>query len=94
MIGAGPLSFYADPGKTGFEMSAITRIKEIYADHGFRTVSGEGGISVRAGEVRQSVLRRMAISASGRAWRTEGHVEEIGGARRGQHAIRAAYLDA
>src|SRR4051794_25939381 len=44
VIGSGPLEFYADPGKTGFELSAITRIKDLYAKHGFRTVSGEGGI--------------------------------------------------
>ena len=44
VIGAGPLEFFADPGKTGFELSAITRIKDIYATIGFRTVSGEGGL--------------------------------------------------
>lgn len=43
VIGAGPLVFYSDPGKTGFEFSAITRIREIYAANGIRTVSGEGG---------------------------------------------------
>ncbi len=43
VVGAGPLTFYSDPGKTGFEMSAISRIKDIYAKQGFRTVSGEGG---------------------------------------------------
>ena len=43
VIGAGPLEFYVDPGKTGFEMSAITRIRHIYETEGFRTVSGEGG---------------------------------------------------
>jgi mono/diheme cytochrome c family protein len=43
VIGAGPLEFFADPGKTGFEMSAVARIREIYAANGFRTVSGEGG---------------------------------------------------
>lgn len=46
VIGAGPLEFYSDPGKTGFEMSAITRIRDIYAANGFRTVSGEGGKAV------------------------------------------------
>jgi len=45
VIGAGPLQFYVDPGKTGFEMSAIHRIKDIDAAYGFRTVSGEGGFS-------------------------------------------------
>jgi hypothetical protein len=45
VVGAGPIEFYADPGKTGFEMSAIHRIKDIYATYGFRTVSGEGGFS-------------------------------------------------
>jgi hypothetical protein len=43
VIGAGPLQFYHDPGKTGYELSAITRIQEIYRSHGFRTASGEGG---------------------------------------------------
>jgi len=44
VIGAGPLGFYSDPGNTGFEFSAITRIKDIYERNGYRTVSGEGGI--------------------------------------------------
>lgn len=43
IIGSGPLEFFTDPGKTGFELSAITRIKDIYAANGIRTVSGEGG---------------------------------------------------
>ncbi|MEP7340851.1 MAG: DUF1592 domain-containing protein, partial [Acidobacteriota bacterium] len=43
VIGSGPLGFFSDPGKTGFELSAITRIKDIYAANGIRTVSGEGG---------------------------------------------------
>jgi hypothetical protein len=43
VIGSGPIEFFADPGKTGYELSAATRIKSIYADNGFRTVSGEGG---------------------------------------------------
>ena len=43
VIGSGPLEFFEHPGKTGFELSAINRIKDIYATYGFRTVSGEGG---------------------------------------------------
>lgn len=43
VIGAGPLEFFPHPGQSGFEVSAITRIKEIYSAHGIRTVSGEGG---------------------------------------------------
>lgn len=42
VIGAGPLSFYGNPGQTGRELSAINRIKEIYRAHGFRTAAGEG----------------------------------------------------
>ena len=45
VIGAGPVEFFDHPGKTGFELSAITRIKNIYEKYGFRTVSGEGGDS-------------------------------------------------
>ncbi len=43
VIGAGPLTFYRDPGQTGLELSAIHRIQEIYRQHGFRTAAGEGG---------------------------------------------------
>jgi hypothetical protein len=43
VIGSGPLQFFADPGKSGFETSAITRINEIYNRYGFRSSSGEGG---------------------------------------------------
>jgi len=44
VIGAGPLVFYSDPGQTGRELSAISRIKRIYEQHGFRTAAGEGAI--------------------------------------------------
>ncbi|MBI1353932.1 MAG: DUF1592 domain-containing protein [Acidobacteria bacterium] len=43
VIGAGPLQFYTDPGMSGFEMSAIHRIHDIYRQHGFRAVAAEGG---------------------------------------------------
>jgi len=43
VIGAGPLHFYPAPGKTGFELSAINRIQDIYRAYGFRTGAGEGG---------------------------------------------------
>ena len=43
VIGAGPLGFYTDPGKTGLELSALNRIEHLYTTRGFRVVSGEGG---------------------------------------------------
>ena len=43
VIGAGPLQFFDDPGKSGFELSAIDRIQKIYRKYGFRSNSGEGG---------------------------------------------------
>jgi mono/diheme cytochrome c family protein len=45
VVGTGPLSFFRDPGQTGFELSAIDRIQTIYREHGFRTAAGEGGES-------------------------------------------------
>lgn len=42
VIGAGPLIFFEHPGQTGRELSAITRIQEIYRRTGFRTAAGEG----------------------------------------------------
>jgi len=43
IVGAGPLDFFSDTGKTGLELSALSRIDELYASKGFRVVSGEGG---------------------------------------------------
>lgn len=43
VIGAGPLEFYTDPGRTGLELSALNRINRLYDTKGFRVVSGEGG---------------------------------------------------
>src|SRR5262249_35121819 len=43
VVGSGPLRFFDDPGKSGFELSAIHRITDIYRSNGFRTNSGEGG---------------------------------------------------
>ena len=43
VVGSGPLRFFADPGETGLELSAVSRIQEIYRGHGFRTAAGEGG---------------------------------------------------
>ncbi len=43
VVGAGPIEFYSDPGRTGLELSALNRINELYAAKGFRVVSGEGG---------------------------------------------------
>lgn len=43
VVGTGPLTFFRDPGQTGFELSAIDRILKIYREHGFRTAAGEGG---------------------------------------------------
>jgi len=43
VIGAGPLEFYSDAGKTGLELSALNRINDLYSTKGFRVVSGEGG---------------------------------------------------
>jgi hypothetical protein len=42
VIGAGPLAFYEHPGQMGRELSAITRIQDIYRRTGFRTAAGEG----------------------------------------------------
>jgi len=43
LVGAGPLAFYPDPGRTGLELSALNRINNLYESRGFRVVSGEGG---------------------------------------------------
>ncbi|MDX2269014.1 MAG: DUF1592 domain-containing protein [Bryobacter sp.] len=43
VVGSGPLQFFIDPGKSGLEYSAISRIRAIYEKHGFRASSGEGG---------------------------------------------------
>ena len=42
VIGSGPLQFFEHPGKSGFELSAVDRIRTIHRAHGFRTIAGEG----------------------------------------------------
>ncbi len=44
VIGSGPLQFFHDPGRSGFELAAVNRIQKIYTEHGFKANSGEGGI--------------------------------------------------
>ena len=43
VVGAGPVQFSPDAGRTGEELFALIRINELYAKKGFRLVSGEGG---------------------------------------------------
>ncbi len=43
VVGSGPLQFFDATGKSGFELSAISRIRKIYETNGFRSNSGEGG---------------------------------------------------
>ncbi len=43
VIGSGPLQFGAHPGQSGYELSAIHRIHDLYRKHGFRAVASEGG---------------------------------------------------
>lgn len=42
IVGAGSLRFAEDPGATGQELAAISRIQAIYRQHGFRMAAGEG----------------------------------------------------
>lgn len=56
VIGSGKLSFFADPGKSGFELSAISRIQKIYRENGFRSASGEGGKAFGLDRYSQAIL--------------------------------------
>ena len=88
VIGSGPLEFFDDPGKTGFELSAIARIREIYAKYGFRTVSGEGGRPFgleRYGKAFYATWRYKHRAALGEP---NVDAEGPGGARRNHRAIR------
>lgn len=42
VVGAGPITFFEHTGSSGFELSAVSRIQDIYRSHGFRNVAGEG----------------------------------------------------
>jgi hypothetical protein len=43
IVGAGPLEFSPDAGRTGVELFALRRINHLYETYGFRLASGEGG---------------------------------------------------
>lgn len=68
VVGTGPLSFFHDPGATGFELSAIHRILKIYREHGFRTAAGEGGEAFGTDAYPEALLT---------AWRFQ-HREKLG----------------
>ncbi|MDZ4798622.1 MAG: DUF1592 domain-containing protein [Bryobacteraceae bacterium] len=44
VLGSGPLQFFQDPGRSGFELSAVHRIQKIYTTYGFKANSAEGGL--------------------------------------------------
>ena len=71
VIGAGPLEFYADPGKTGLELSALNRIDQLYATQGLPRRVGGRRPAVRPRSLRQGVLRRLVLQASRGARRTD-----------------------
>ncbi len=93
VIGSGAIEFFVDPGKTGYELSAAARIKSIYAEQGFRTVSGEGGISFGLEKYNKvfyvTWLYRHRAARGG----SERDAEPDRGARGCESAIRAAYMD-
>jgi len=70
MIGAGPLEFGPDTGKTGLELFALNRINDLHATKGFRVVSGEGGFPFgleRYGQVFFAAWRFQHRAALGEA---------------------------
>ncbi len=56
VIGSGPLKFHSDPGKSGFELSAIDRIRRIHNENGFRSASGEGGKAFGLDRYSQAIM--------------------------------------
>ena len=92
VIGAGPLQFFDDPGKSGFELSAISRINAIYRANGFRANSGEGGKPYGLDRYTKAFLRCVAVSEPGGARRAESDTCSDRGPRRCKHTVRAAHL--
>ena len=94
VIGSGPIEFFADPGKTGFELSAITRIKEIYdgaaasARFPAKAASPTDWKSTTRSSMSTWLYQHRA--ALGRANAT---LEADRGARGSERAFRAACLD-
>ncbi|MCX6614405.1 MAG: DUF1587 domain-containing protein, partial [Acidobacteria bacterium] len=75
VIGSGPLQFFADPGKSGLELSAINRIQAIYHANGFRSASGEGGMAYSLDRYGKAIFA---------AWRYENRL------RRGEPKLTIA----
>ena len=92
-IGAGPLEFYADPGKTGLELSALSRINELYAAKGVSRRVGRRRTSVRARAVRQGAVRRLVLQAPRRAGRSHGDDPRPRGEGRHHGPFCRAHLD-
>lgn len=91
VIGSGPLAFYEHPGKTGFELSAISRIRTIYATQGFRTVSGEGGHAFGLDKYRKALYTAWVDQNRAALGQPKATVAEIA-AREGASARFAEHL--
>ena len=93
VIGAGPLEFYSDPGKTGLELSALNRHQRALRDEGLPRGVGRRRTAVRPRTLRQGVLRRLVLQAPRRAWRSRR--DDSRARRQGRHhrPLRRSHLD-
>ena len=91
VVGAGPIQFYFDPGKSGFEMSGINRIKDIYTKYGFRVASGEGGFSFGLDRYTKGIFAAWEYQHRG-AGPAQCHTRKPGPTGMHYRAVRAAHL--
>ena len=93
VVGAGPLEFYADAGKTGLELSALSRINDLYADEGVSRGVRRRRTPVRARPVRQGVVRRLVLQTPRRAGRSRRDDSRTRGEGRHHRPLCRAHLD-
>ena len=93
VIGAGPLEFYADAGKTGLELSALEPHQRALRDEGLPRRLGRRRTPVRPRALRQGVLRRVVLQAPRRARRSGRDDSRTRGEGRHHRPLRRAHLD-
>ena len=93
VVGAGPLEFYADPGKTGLELSALEPHQRPLCDEGLSRRVGRRRTAVRARTVRQGLLRRVVLQAPRRARRSHRDDSRARGEGRHHRPLCRAHLD-
>ena len=93
VVGAGPLEFYADAGKTGLELSALSRINDALCGARISRGLRRRRTPVRARPVWQGAVRGLVLQTPRGAWRSRRDDSRTRGEGRHHRPLCRTHLD-